>query len=100
MEVALNTYGVLRRLPVRGIPLFGGQMLLAPALSSTYIAYALERGMFARHVLRHAASLDGLSVLVGRHHNLHFPDTVYVVAQMSPESKTYKIVLAWRDRGG
>lgn len=100
VAVAVQTNGVLRRLPVYGVPLFGRKKLLAPALSTTYITYLLERGRFGTWVSKHAESLDGLSVVVGRSHDLHFPDSVYVVVRVPPTTKTYtyKVVLAWKDR--
>jgi hypothetical protein len=98
MDIAVRTNGVLQRLPVSGVPLFGAQKLLAPALSATYLDYTFERGTFETLVARHAVSLDGLSVMVGRNANLHFPDSVYLVVRMPQTAKTYQVVLAWRDR--
>jgi hypothetical protein len=98
IDIAVSTDGVLRRLPVSGVPLFRPQPLPAPALSATYLSYALERGTFETLVARHAAPLDGLSIVVGRNANLHFPDSVYLVVHMPQEAKTYQVVLAWKDR--
>lgn len=97
-QVAVNTDGVLRRLPVQGVPLFGRRKLLAPALSDNYIAYARERGTFEAWVAQHAVSHNGLSVVVGLSPDQQFPDAVYLLVQMPPEAKTYKVVMAWRDR--
>lgn len=44
--VAVKRDGVLRVLPVYGVPLFGSQRLLAPSMPSTYIEYRLELGTF------------------------------------------------------
>jgi hypothetical protein len=98
VAVAVNTNGVLRRLPVQGIPLFGSRKLLAPAVSSNYLDHALERGAFGSLASKHATSLDGLSVVVGRNHDPQYPDTVYLLVQMPPGAKTYKIALAWKNR--
>jgi hypothetical protein len=98
MEIAVDTDGVLRRLPVYGVPILWEAQLLAPTLSDTYIATALERGTWPAWVAKHAVSQNGLAVVVGRNHDLKFPDAVYLMVQMPPEAKTYKVVLAWRDR--
>lgn len=98
VTVAVDTDGVLRRLPVYGVPLVGRGQLPAPSLSNTYIATQLERGTFTAWVAQHAASFDGLSIVVGRNHDQKFPDTVYVVLQMPPNATTYKVVMGWRDR--
>jgi hypothetical protein len=96
--VAVKRDGVLRVLPVYGIPLFGPQKLLAPAMPSTYIDYALERGTFDALMQQHAISSDGLSVLVGRYHDPRYPDRVYLRVQMPLDGKQYTVVLAWKDR--
>lgn len=97
-EVAVDADGVLRRRTVSGIPLFGKKRVPVPDFSSTYIAYTLECGTFLNKAAKYAATLDGLSIVVGRNHDLYFPDDVYVVVQMSAQPQTYKIVLAWKDR--
>jgi hypothetical protein len=97
-EVAVDTDGTLRRLPVTGIPLFGKRQQLAPDFTSTYLAYTLDRGSFATKMAQYAASFDGLSIVVGRNSNLYYPDTVYLLVRMPPQAKAYKVVLAWRDR--
>ncbi|GIX48879.1 MAG: hypothetical protein KatS3mg131_3090 [Candidatus Tectimicrobiota bacterium] len=97
-EVAVEVDGVLRRLPVQGVPLFGKQRLLAPALAETYIQYALERGTLAAWLQRHATLHDGLAVLVGRSHDPSYPDSVYLAVRMPPQARTYRVVLAWRNR--
>jgi len=97
-EVAVDSNGILRRLPVTGVPLFGSRQQLVPDFASTYIDYKLERGTFAASMARYATSFDGLSIIVGRNANLYFPDTIYLLVQMPPQEKTYKVVLAWKDR--
>jgi len=96
--VAVKRDGMLRVLPVHGIPLFGPQKLLAPAMPSTYIDYCLERGTFEALMQKHAISSDGLSVLVGRHHDPRYPDQLYVRVEMPLDEKQYTVVLAWKDR--
>lgn len=96
--VAVKRDGALRVLPVHGVPLFGPQKQLAPSMSSTYIDYRLERGTFEGLMQKHAISSDGLSVLVGRHHDPRYPDQLYVRVQMPLDEKQYTVVLAWKDR--
>jgi hypothetical protein len=97
-EIAVDTNGILRRLPVTGVPLFGSPQQLVPDFAATYVDYKLERGTFAACMAHYAASFDGLSIIVGRNSNLYFPDTIYLLVQMPPQEKTYKVVLAWKDR--
>jgi hypothetical protein len=96
--VAVNTNGVLKRLPVYDVPLFNTRKLLAPALSSVYIDHAFERGTFGTWVAQRAVSLDGLSVIIGRNHDPQYPDRLYLVVRMPSEARTYKVVLGWKDR--
>jgi hypothetical protein len=97
-EVAVDTDGTLRRLPVTGVPLLGKRQQLAPDFASTYLAYTLDRGSFVTKMAQYAASFDGISIVVGRNSNLYYPDTIYLLVRMPPQAKTYKVVLAWRDR--
>jgi hypothetical protein len=97
-EVAVDTDGTLRRLPVTGIPLFGKRQQFAPDFASTYLTYTLDQGSFVTKMAQYAASLDGLSIVVGRNSNLYYPDTIYLLVRMPLQAKTYKVVLAWRDR--
>lgn len=96
--VAVKRDGVLRLLPIYGIPVFGPQKLLAPSMPSTYIDYHLERGTFDALMQTHAISSDGLSVLVGRHHDPRYPDQLYIRVQMPLDETQYTVVLAWKDR--
>jgi hypothetical protein len=98
VEVAVDIDGVLQRLPVSGVPLFGRRRVPVPDFAATHIMYRLERGLFVTKMTQYAESFDGLSVLIGRNHNLYYPDFVYLMVQMPAEAKTYKVVLAWRDR--
>ena len=97
-EVAVDTNGTLRRLPVTGIPLFGKRQQFAPDFASTYLAYTLDQGSFTTKMAQYATSFDGLSIVVGRNSNLYYPDTIYLLVRMPAQAKTYKVVLAWRDR--
>jgi hypothetical protein len=96
--VAVKRDGVLRVLPTRGVPLFGPQKLLAPSMPSTYIDYRLERGTFDALMQKHAISSDGLSVLVGRHHDPRYPDQLYIRVQTPLDKTQYTVILAWKDR--
>lgn len=97
-EVAANTNGVLQRLPVTGVSLFGKRQQLVPDFASTYLSYTLDRGSFTTQMAQYAASFNGLSIVVGRNSNLYYPDTVYLLIRMPLQAQTYKVVLAWRDR--
>jgi hypothetical protein len=81
-----------------GVPLFGSQKRLAPAMPATYIDYRLERGTFAALMQKDAMSFDGLSVPVGRYHDRRYPDQLRVRVQTPPEAKQFTVVLAWKDR--
>lgn len=81
-EIAADTNGVLRRIPVTGVSLFGKRQQLAPDFASTYLTYTLDRGSFATQMGQYAASFDGLSIVVGRNSNLYYPDTVYLLVHM------------------
>ncbi len=96
--VAVKRDGVLRMLPVYGIPLFGPKKLLAPEMPSTYIDYRLETGTFDALMQKHALAPDGLAVLVGRNHDPRYPDQLYIRVQMPLDAKPLTIVLAWKDR--
>lgn len=97
-SVAVKRDGVLRVLPVRGVPIFGSKKLLAPEMPATYIEYRLERGTFDALMHEHAISPDGLAVLVGRNHDPRLPDQLYVRVKMPPDTKQFTVVLAWKDR--
>lgn len=96
--VAVKRDGVLRFLPVRGVPMFGPQKLLAPSMDAAYIDYRLEIGTFDALMQKHAISPDGLAVLVGRNIDPRFPDQIYVRVKMPPDAKQFTVVLAWKDR--
>jgi hypothetical protein len=83
---------------VTGVPLFGKRQQLVPDFASTYLTYTLDQGSFAAKMAQYATSFDGLSVVVGRNNNLYYPDTIYLLVRMPPQTKTYKVVLAWKDR--
>lgn len=95
-RVAVQTDGVLTRFPVRGVPASQSQRMQVPAAAASYLTYALESGTFAAWVERRAVSYDGLSVIVGRHHNAQESDTVYLVVRMLQAGQTYKVVLGWK----
>lgn len=96
--VAVKRDGILRMLPVYGIPLFGPKKLLAPAMPSTYIEYRLEAGTFDALMQKHARSPDGLAVLVGRSHDPRYSDQLYIRVKMPPDAEPFTVVLAWKDR--
>ena len=96
-RVALQADGVLTRLPVHGIPPSRPRGLQVPATSELHLAHAIRSGTFAEWVERHAASYDGLSVVVGRHPNVEQSDTVYLVVRTPETGRAYKVVLGWED---
>ena len=95
-RVAVQTDGVLTRFPVRGIPASQSQRMQVPATAASYLTHALESGTFAAWVERRAVSYDGLSVIIGRHHNAQESDTVYLVVRMPPTGRSYKVILGWK----
>lgn len=56
-------------------------------------------GLWDRWLSRYVDMSDGIGVVVGIDPNIH-PDRVYLVIQQSPESRTFKVVLGWRQRRG
>ena len=101
-RVAVQTDGNLVRLPLHGIPGSRSQPMPVPARAAGYLTRALESSMFAAWVERHAMSHQGLSVVVGRHHNPQESDTVYLAIRMPKTERTYKVLLGWKTvkRGG
>jgi hypothetical protein len=95
-RVAVQTDGVLTRLPVRGIPGSRLQPMQVPVTAATYLVHAMQNGTFAAWVERRAVSYDGLSVIVGRHHNAQESDTVYLVVRMPQTGRAYKVILGWK----
>lgn len=95
-RVAVQTDGVLTRFPVRAIPPSQSQPMQVPAAAASYLTHALESGTFTAWVERRAVSYDGLSVIVGRHHNAQESDTVYLVVRMPQAGQTYKVMLGWK----
>ena len=95
-RVAVQTDGVLTRFPVRGIPASQSQRMPVPATAASYLTHALESGTFAAWVERRAVSFDGLSVIIGRHHNPQESDTVYLVVRMPQTGRSYKVILGWK----
>ena len=95
-RVAVQTDGVVTRFPVRGIPASRLQPMQVPATAAGYLTHALESGTFPAWVERRAASYDGLSVIVGRHHNAQESDTVYLVVRMPQTGRAYKVILGWK----
>ena len=95
-RVAVQMDGVLTRFPVRGIPASRLQPMQVPATAAGYLTHALESGTFPAWVERRAVSYDGLSVIVGRHHNAQESDTVYLVVHMPQTGRAYKVILGWK----
>ena len=96
-RVAVLTDGVLTRYPVRRIPASQARPLQVPATAASYLVRALENGTFAAWAERRAVSHDGLSVIVGRHHNRRESDSVYLVVRMPQAAQAYKVILGWEN---
>ena len=94
-RVAVRTDGILTRFPVRSIPASQSQRMQVPATAASYLVHALESGTFTAWIERRAVSYDGLSVIVGRHHNAQESDTVYLVVRMPETGRAYKVILGW-----
>lgn len=101
-RVAVQMDGNLVRLPLPGDPGSRSRPMPVPAKAAGYLTRALENGSFGAWVERHAVSHQGLSVVVGRHHNPQESDTVYLVIRMPQTERTYKVLLGWKTvrRGG
>ena len=95
-RVAVQTDGVLTRFPVRAVPASQSQRMQVPATTANYLVHALESGTFPAWVERRAVSYDGLSVIIGRHHNAQESDTVYLVVRMPQAGRAYKVILGWK----
>ena len=95
-RVAVQTDGVLTRFPVRGFPGSRLQPMQVPATAAGYLTHALENGTFPAWIERRVVSYDGLSVIVGRHHNAQESDTVYLVVRMPQTGRAYKVILGWK----
>ena len=95
-RVAVQTEGILTRFPVRGIPASPPRRMQVPATASNYLVHAMQSGTFSAWVERRAVSYDGLSVIVGRHHNAQESDTVYLVVRMPHTGRSYKVILGWK----
>jgi len=97
--VAADAGHGLRRLSVGGPALFGHAWQQVPEVSYTFLANAVDQGNFARWVADHAQPVEGLSVVVGRGYSpFYTPDRVYARIQLPPNSRTFKLVIGWRDR--
>lgn len=95
-RVAVLTDGVLTRFPVRRVSASPPRRMQVPAAMANYLTYALESGKFVAWAERRAASHDGLSVIVGRHHDAQQSDTVYLVIRMPQAGRAYKVILGWK----
>ena len=95
-RVAVQTGGVLTRLPVRSVPGSRSQPMPVPATAAGYLTRALESGTFPAWVERRAVSHQGLSVIVGRHHNPQESDAVYLAIRMPQTDRTFKVILGWK----
>jgi len=96
--IATNAEGVLRRLSIGGPALFGRQWQQVPEISYDFIANAVDRGTFTGGVARHARTINGVSVVVGRGRSLfQNPDRVYMLIKLPSEPRTFKLVIGWQD---
>ena len=96
MRVAVERDGVLTRLSMRGSAGFRSQRVPVPETAAGYLTRALENSTFAAWVEQRAVSYQGLSVIVGRHHNQRESDTVYLVIRLPQTDRGFKVILGWK----
>jgi hypothetical protein len=97
-SVATSAGEGLRRLSIGGPALFGRQWQQVPEASYSFLANAVDQGAFTPWVERHAKPIDGMYVAVGRGSNRFYsPDRVYTLIKLPPESRTFKMVIGWKD---
>lgn len=101
-RVAVQADGVLARLPVTSVQGSQSQAMPVPAAAAGYLTRVLEYNTFPAWIERRAVSHQGLSVIVGRHHNAQESDTVYLAIRMPQTDRTFKVFLGWKTvkRGG
>jgi hypothetical protein len=96
--IAANPEGTLRQLSIGGPSLFGHWSYEVPQVSYDFIANAVGQRTFPSWLEHTVKSLNGMSVVIGRGRSLFYnPDRVYVVLKLPAESRTYKVVIGWRD---
>ncbi len=97
-DIATNGTGVLRRLTIGGPSLFGGQSRDVPAVSKEFLANAADRGTYVAWVQQHARPIGGMSLAIGRRHEVFTSaDRVYMLLTLPPEPHTFKVVVGWKD---
>jgi hypothetical protein len=93
-----NPEGILRRLSLGNPSWFGGRSYEVPQVSSDFLANAVDQGTFPKWVAQNAASLNGMSLVIGHGRNRFYdPDRLYVVVKLATEPRTYQVVIGWRD---
>lgn len=94
-----NPEGVLRRLVIGNPSWFGGLSYEVPKVSYDFLANAVDQGTFPTWMAQNAKSLHGMSLAIGQGHNRFYnPDRVYVALKLAAQSRTYKVVIGWKDR--
>jgi hypothetical protein len=97
-DISANAAGVLRRLTLGGPSLFGGQSRQVPAISRDSIATAADHGTYVAWLQQHAKSIGGMSMVVGRRHDVFTSvDRVYMLLTLPAEPRTFKVVIGWKD---
>lgn len=94
-RVAVQTDGVPIRFPVRSVPASRQTRMQVPETAASYLVYLLDNGMIGSWTEGRAESYEGLSVIVGRHHDAQQSDTVYLVVRMRKTDQAYKVILGW-----
>jgi hypothetical protein len=98
-SVAASAGQGLRRFSIGGPGLFGHQWQQVPDVSYGFLVNAADQGTFATWLERNAKPNDGMYVAVGRGNNPFYnPDRVYTLIKLPPESRTFKLVIGWKDR--
>jgi hypothetical protein len=97
---AVDTGAGLKQLALGDQAAFDHQRPQVPEVANDFLANAVDRGTFLQWLAQHAQPIDGLSLAVGQSDNPETPpDSVYAVVKLPPAPRTYKLVIAWRDRG-
>jgi hypothetical protein len=96
--VAASAGEGLRQLFIGGPGFFGHQWQQVPDVSYSFLANAADQGTFTAWMEGHATPLGGMYLAVGRGINRFLsPDRLYTVIKLPPESRTFKLVLGWKD---
>lgn len=95
-RVAVYTNGAMTRFSVAAVPASQSQRIPVPAVAAAFLTHALHSDAFIAWAERRAVSYNGLSVIVGKHHDTQESDTVYLVVRLPESGRAYKVILGWK----